>query len=358
MNKLLRLSSSFVGLCLAFGLFVLIFIIYISFDLPRINSLADYNPPVPSKVYSQDGVLLMELGTQKREVIPFDQVPKRVVDAFLSAEDDNFYHHSGVDYTGIARAMIKNIQAGRIVQGASTITQQVAKSLLLTSERTFTRKIKDLLLAKRIEEKFSKNEILYLYLNQVYLGGSYYGVKSAFEGYFGKELSEATIAESALIAGLLVAPTKYSPYTNPKYAKARQKYVLGRMFKTGKITEDEYLKALEEEIIIKRRVMVEPKARYFTDWVRQRLMKKFGAQEILEGGFEVVTTIDYRLQKKAEEEILKGAIEIDKRQGYKGPKLRVEIAEREDFYRKVRKSILSNIDEEFTFKTDGTKIGI
>src|ERR1035437_5768649 len=162
-------------------------------------------------------------------------VPARVINAFLAAEDDKFFEHKGVDYFGLARAMFANFKAGKVVQGGSTITQQVAKSLLLSSERSITRKVKDFILAQRIEEKLSKQEILYLYLNQVYLGGGYYGIKAAARGYYNKELKDITIAEASMLAGLLVAPGKYSPYVNPQAARKRQHYVLERMYKLGKI---------------------------------------------------------------------------------------------------------------------------
>jgi penicillin-binding protein 1A len=337
------------------GLFVLGVIIYISFDLPQINSLADYNPPIPSKIYSKDGELLLEIYKEKRDIAEMDEIPQLVIDSFLAAEDDNFYNHSGVDYIGIMRAMLKNIKAGRIVQGASTITQQVAKSLLLTSERTFTRKIKDLLLAKRIEDKFTKAEILFLYLNQVYLGGGYYGIKSAFKGYFDKELSEATIAEAALVAGLLVAPGRYSPYVNPQYAKTRQKYVLGRLLKTGKISEVDYETAMNENIRMKIKEPNLMKAGYFTDWIRQRLVSHFGKKDFLTNGYTVTTTIDWALQKKAEEEVKKGVEEIDKRQGFKGP---VEVWESEELQLEKllakRKSIYEEASNYFTFYSDGS----
>ncbi|MCO4756022.1 MAG: PBP1A family penicillin-binding protein, partial [Bacteriovoracaceae bacterium] len=253
------------------------------------------------------------------------------------------------------RAMVKNIKAGRIVQGASTITQQVAKSLLLSSERTFTRKIKDLLLAKKIEDKFTKEEILFLYLNQVYLGGGYYGVKAAFRGYFDKELSEATVAEAALVAGLLVAPGKYSPYVNPQYAKTRQKYVLKRMFDTGKISQVEYSDALNENIRMKSREPNLMKAGYFTDWIRQRLIEEYGEEEFLTNGYEVVTTIDWSLQKKAEDEVLDGVKDIDKRQGFKGPleKWEDEKVLIENLVRQ-RKEIYDEASYHFTFYSDGT----
>lgn len=355
LKKLLKFIFVLCSLGFLGGLFVLGMIIYISFDLPQINSLSDYNPPIPSRVYSKDGELLLELAKEKREIAQFDEIPKRVVNSFLAAEDDNFFNHSGVDYIGIIRAMLINIKAGRIVQGASTITQQVAKSLLLSSERTYSRKIKDLLLAKKIEERFSKQDILFLYLNQVYLGGGYYGVKAAFRGYFHKELSEATIAESALIAGLLVAPGRYSPYVNPKYAKTRQKYVLGRLFKTQKITQDEYETALKENIVMNERKPVPVKASYFTDWVRQRLIRKFGKENLMTNGFEIVTTIDWVLQKKAEEEVFKGVKAIDKRQGYKGPLRKLETQEQmKEFFLKQRKDLYDEKSNFFTFYDDGT----
>lgn len=336
------------------GIFALGVVIYISFDLPEINSLSDYSPPIPSRIYSKDGHLLMELRKEIRDIAKIEEIPDNVINAFLAAEDDNFYNHSGVDYVGIIRATFKNIMAGRIVQGASTITQQVAKSLLLTSERTFTRKIKDLILAKKIEEKLTKKEILFLYLNQVYLGGGYWGVKAAFRGYFDKELSEATVAEVALVAGLLVAPSKYSPYNNPKRAKTRQRYVLGRLHKTGKITKEEYEQALNEDIKIQIRQANKVKAEYFTAWIREQLYARFGEDEFKTNGYEVITTINWELQKKAEEEVLAGVKEIDKRQGYKGPLKSIENPEEQlDFLRKQRDEIYSKASNYLIFQTDG-----
>ena len=234
-----------------------------------------------------------------------EDIPKVVIDAFLSAEDDSFYEHKGVDYLGVLRALIVNIKAGKVVQGGSTITQQVAKSLLLSNERSISRKIKDFLLAQKIEKKFSKEEILYLYLNQVYLGGGFYGVKSAFRGYYGKELVEASIAEAAMIAGLLVAPGKYSPYINPGYAKKRQAYVLKRMYENKRISLEELQTAKKEVLKFKIRKKRHFKAGYFTDWVRQRVVKIIGEERFLSEGFRVQTTLDWSLQKIAEKEVKK-----------------------------------------------------
>lgn len=293
-------------------------IMYISMDLPQISSLSDYNPPSASVIYSSDGKVLMELYKEKREIVSMDQIPRRVIDAFLSAEDDKFYEHSGVDYMGVFRAFVNNLLAGKFVQGGSTITQQVAKSLLLSNEKTITRKIKDFLLAQKIEKKLKKDEILFLYLNQVYFGGGYHGVKTAFKGYFNKELKDATIAESALIAGLLVAPGKYSPYLNPQSAKMRQNYVLKRMYETKKISKEEYEKSLNEKLRLYLKDNQPKVGEYFTEWVRFRLMNKFTSEKILTDGFKIVTTINYDLQKIAEEELKKGIRELDKRQGYLG----------------------------------------
>lgn len=316
---LLRLfvGSFALGIC---GLLsVIMLFVYFSFGLPKITSLDDYKPALPSKILSKDGVVLAELGKEKREIVPFKDIPQHVVNAFLAAEDDGFYEHEGVDYLGIMRAMVANLKAGRVVQGGSTITQQVAKSLLLTSERSISRKIKDFLLAQKIEKKLSKEDILFLYLNQMYFGGGYYGVKAAFQGYFGKELSEATHAEAAIVAGLLVAPGRYSPYLKPKFAKKRQRYVLGRLLTTGKISQEEYETAINEKIKFRLRKESGFKAGYFTDWIRQRVVNKIGEEEFLTGGYTVQTTLDYDLQKKAEDETLEGAKAIDKRQGFKGP---------------------------------------
>jgi penicillin-binding protein 1A len=344
-----------ISLGLMGGLMLFTFIVYVSFDLPEISSLEDYSPPIPSQILSKDGEVLMEVGIENRELIPIDQIPKRLVDSFLAAEDDNFYNHNGVDYLGVMRAMLANIKAGRVVQGGSTITQQVAKQLLLSRERSIKRKVKDFLLAQRIEEKFSKEEILYLYLNQVYLGGGYYGVKAAVKGYFDKELSEVSIAESALIAGLLVAPGKYSPYVNPKYAKIRQQYVLKRLFVTNKITEEEYKNAVAEDIRMRIRKRKGLKAGYFTDWIRQRVIALVGEERLIRDGFEIITTLDWKLQERAEEEVKKGVKDLDKRQGYKGHLGSIELdAELDEIEEAFRKKAYKRDSTFFIFNTDGT----
>lgn len=311
---------------------------YFNLDLPKIDKLQDYKPNLASQIISKDGVILAELGLEKREIVEMKDVPARVIDAFLSAEDDKFFEHKGVDYLGLTRAMFANFKAGKVVQGGSTITQQVAKSLLLSSERSITRKLKDFILAQRIEEKLTKKEILYLYLNQVYLGGGYYGVKAAARGYYNKELKDISVAEAAMLAGLLVAPGKYSPFVNPHAAKKRQGYVLDRMYKLKKISQGQYEGALKEKTVYRIRED-ELKAGYFTEWVRQKVVEAVGEKSFLIDGYKIKTTLDWDLQKVAEEQVQRGIKEVDKRQGYKGPFAHIGPDEFSQFEKESRKNL-------------------
>ncbi|GAB4009648.1 MAG: PBP1A family penicillin-binding protein [Bdellovibrio sp.] len=340
-------GGAFLGAVLVVFLFI-----YYSFQLPKIKTLADYRPPVQSKVLTRDGVIIAEFGNEKRQIVSFEEIPKIIVDAFLSAEDDNFYDHDGVDYAGVLRAMVKNVIAGRVVQGGSTITQQVAKSLLLEKERTFSRKIKDFLLAQKLEEKLSKQEILFLYLNQVYLGGGYYGVKSAFRGYFDKDLNEVTVAESAMLAGLLVAPGRYSPYLSVEMSKKRQEYVLRRMFETGKITEDQYKTALNQELKFRVRRKTILEAPYFIEFLKQQLASKLNEEELANGGYTIKTTIDYELQRVAEKSLAQGVRDIDKRQGFSGPIKKIENKDIEDWSWEQRLNLYKENSNFFTISKD------
>ncbi|MBP9681934.1 MAG: PBP1A family penicillin-binding protein [Bacteriovorax sp.] len=328
---------------------------YFNLDLPKIEKLQDYKPNLASQIYSKDGYLLAELGLEKREIVEMKDVPARVIDAFLAAEDDKFFEHKGVDYLGLARAMFANFRAGKVVQGGSTITQQVAKSLLLTSERSITRKVKDFILAQRIEEKLNKKEILYLYLNQVYLGGGYYGVKAAAHGYYNKELKDISVAEAAMLAGLLVAPGKYSPYVKPPAARMRQHYVLERMYKLNKITKSQFDQALKEKTIYRIRED-ELRAGYFTEWVRQRVVDTVGEKAFLIDGFKVKTTLDWELQKVAEEQVQKGIREIDKRQGYKGPFAHIGEEEFLKFEKENRRNVYKKRSSFFTINEVNEKV--
>jgi penicillin-binding protein 1A len=354
-SLIVKIVFALLGVGLMAGITGAVAFTYFNLDLPKIDKLQDYKPNLASQIVSKDGVVLAELGLEKREIVDMKDVPQRVVDAFLSAEDDKFFEHSGVDYWGLARAMFANFKAGRVVQGGSTITQQVAKSLLLSSERSITRKLKDFILAQRIEEKLNKKEILYLYLNQVYLGGGYYGVKAAARGYYNKDLKNMTVAESAMLAGLLVAPGKYSPFVNPHAARMRQGYVLDRMHKLKKITDAQYKEALAEKTIYHIHEE-ELKAAYFTEWVRQKVVEAVGDKSFLIDGYVVKTTLDWELQKVAEEQIQRGIKEIDKRQGYKGPFAHIGPEEFDKFERTNRKNLFKNKSTYFYLNEKNDKI--
>ena len=351
-NLSYALLASLVG-----GVIGVISLIYIGLTLPKVSSLRDYRPPIASKILSKDGTVLAEIGLQNRELIPIEKIPQFIVSAFLAAEDSKFYQHQGVDYLGIFRAFLANFRAGRIVQGGSTITQQVAKALLLTNKRSYVRKLKEVILAKRIEEQFSKQEILFLYLNEVYLGGGYYGIKSAFKGYFDKELEEVSIAETAMVAGLLVAPGLYSPYVNPQKAKSRQEYVLKRLRDTRSITPEQYEEALLEKIKFRIKRKSDFLAGYFTDWIRQKIIDQVGNERFLRDGFKIQTTLNYHLQSVAEKAILDGISAIDKRQGFQKPSQNISdpqeiktyhIQQREKIYRD--QSTYFTINNDFTYK--------
>lgn len=350
-----KIILTLLGLGFVAGVTGAVVFTYFNLDLPKIDKLQDYKPNLASQIYSKDGYLLAELGLEKREIVDMKDVPARVIDAFLSAEDDKFFEHKGVDYLGLARAMFANFRAGKVVQGGSTITQQVAKSLLLSSERSITRKVKDFILAQRIEEKLNKKEILYLYLNQVYLGGGYYGIKAAAHGYYNKELKDISVAEAAMLAGLLVAPGKYSPYVSPPAAKKRQHYVLERMYKLGKITKSQYDQAIAEKIVYQIRED-ELRAGYFTEWVRQKVVDTVGEKQFLVDGFKIRTSLDWELQKIAEEQIKKGIKEIDKRQGYKGPFAHIGSEEFSTFEKETRRNIYKKRSKFFTISDSNEKV--
>ena len=329
------------------GFLAVSIVLVFSLSLPKISTLTDYQPPIPSQILASDGTVLAEIALERREVVALEEIPQIVIDSFLSAEDASFFDHSGVDYWGVLRAIFANLRMGKVVQGGSTITQQVAKSLLLTRKRSFSRKIKDILLAKKIEKRFNKQEILFLYLNQVYLGGGYYGVKTAFKGYFGKELSEVSIAEAAMVAGLLVAPGRYSPYINPKQAISRQTYVLNRLKQNKIISEEQYQSALNEKIKFRLRRR-EFKAGYFTDWIRQQAIKLLSKERLEREGYRIQTTLDWELQKEAEKAVTQGVKKIDKRQGYKGPLGFIPLDQLEQFTGNQRNTIYKDKSNFFT----------
>ena len=288
---------------------------YFASDLPGVEALKTYNPPTVTKVYSDDGEIIGEFFLEKREIVSLDRMPAHLVQAFVASEDNRFFHHRGLDYLAILRAFLRNIFSGEIVQGGSTITQQVVKSLLLSPEKRFSRKIREAILAYRIEKYLSKEDILHLYLNQIYLGHGAYGVAAASESYFGKPIEELTLAESAMLAGLPQAPSKISPYTHLEQAKKRQSYVLNRMVEEGFISDREAQEAAKAPIkIVGRPNPFLEKAPYFVEYIRRYVEEKYGKDALYRDGLQVYTTADLNAQQAAQEALEAGLTEIEKRQ--------------------------------------------
>jgi penicillin-binding protein 1A len=288
--------------------------------LPSIEKLKNYSPPTVTQFYSDKGEIIGEFAKERRFVVPIDQVPRELQNAFVAAEDKNFWQHSGVDKEAILRAVRRNILTGGIREGASTITQQVAKTFLLTPERKYGRKIKEVILSSRIEESLTKHQILYLYLNQIYLGSSAYGVEAAARTYFGKSVKDLTVAECAMLGGLARAPSKDSPKRNIKEGLKRRAYVLRRMLEDGYITDEQYDHATTEEPQIAAGDGAEVRAAHdFVEHVRRYVLKKYGSDALYKDGLQVYLTVDLNLTRSAEEAMDKGLRELDKRQGYRGP---------------------------------------
>ncbi len=292
---------------------------YFTRNLPSLATLEGYHPDLVTNVYSRDGRLIGEFYVERRVLVPLNSIPPHLIKAFLAAEDAKFYEHEGIDYTSIVRAFVKNLRAGKVVQGGSTITQQLAKTLL-SNDRKLARKIKEAILAYRIERDLTKDEILSLYLNQIYFGNGAYGVETAAESYFGKNVEDVDIAESAMLAGLPKAPSKYSPRANFELAKKRQEFVIERMLEEGFITQEQADKAVQEKIRITPKkidsLWVGP---YFTEHVRRYIEEKYGEDALYKGGLKVYTTLDVDMQKAANAAVDEGLRAHDKRRGYRGP---------------------------------------
>jgi penicillin-binding protein 1A len=298
-------------------------------DLPDPHGVADYRPRLVSTVLDRNGRAIGEYFEERRRLVTFDQIPRHVIDAFVSAEDRTFFEHRGIDFMGIARAAWKNLLAGGKVEGASTITQQMVKGLLLSPERTYTRKIRELILARRIEQRFTKQEILFLYLNQIYFGHGAYGVGEASRTYYGKEVGELSVSEAAQLAGLPKAPSKYSPLEYPKRAERRRRYVLDRMRDDGKIDESAYQRAIAAPPLFRDGSQQEDfaDAAFFTEEVRRFLFQVVGGELVLSGGLRIETTLDADLQHAAVKAVRDGLEALDHRMGYRGPLRKVAKAE-------------------------------
>ena len=305
---------------------------YLSEDLPKIFSLKDYRPPVITTVYSDDSRKIAEFYKERRIVVPLSKLPAMLINAFIAAEDARFYQHKGVDLRSIIRAFFKNIEAGAIVQGGSTITQQVTKSFFLTPTRSYRRKIREIILAYRIDKAFAKDEILFLYLNQIYLGHGAYGVEAAAENYFGKSAEALNLAECAMLAGLPQAPSRFSPFRHPERAKERQIYVLKRMITEGYIANTEATEAIHTELDIKpRRNWYIEEVPIYTEHIRRYIEEKYGPDVLYKEGLKIYTAVNIEMQKVARSEVEKGLRALDKRQGYRGPIQHLESEEIETF---------------------------
>ena len=295
-------------------------------DLPTFDSFQDYQPSLVSRVYADNGEIIGQFFIERRLYTPIDQIPKALTQAVIAVEDTRFLEHPGLDIVGIGRAAWTNLKKGGRFQGASTITQQLARALFLTPERTYTRKIKELILAIKMEWVLTKDQILEMYLNQIYFGHGAYGIAAATLTYFDKSVTELSVPEAAFLAGLPKAPNTYSPYRNPDLAKSRKELVLRRMVEAGFITEVESQAAIGE-VLNYRRQSIEPIASYFVENIRQRLVERYGESLVYKGGLQIYTTLNIAMQKLAEESLQQGLRQVDKRQGWRGPLGHVELSE-------------------------------
>src|SRR5271165_3865106 len=335
----MRLLVRFLGFLFAAGTVVFLvgvaaaagLIWHFSKDLPDYSQLQNYEPPVMTRVHAADGALLGEYSKERRLYLPIQAVPKLVINAFLAAEDKNFYEHGGIDYSGMARAAVvyaQNFGTNRRPQGASTITQQVAKNFLLTNEVSFTRKIKEALLALKIEQAYSKEKILELYLNEIYLGFSAYGVAAASLLYFDKSVHELSIAEAAYLAALPKAPSQLHPFRQRERAIERRNYVIDRMVENGFATPAEGEAAKKEPLNVTPRPTGAHifAGEYFAEEVRREIQEKYGEKRLYEGGLSVRTTLDPKLQTIARKVMTDALVRFDENQGYRGPVTKIDMS--------------------------------
>lgn len=350
-KRVLILLLTFFILSIAAGIGLLF---YVSRDLPKLITMEDYKPLLVTEIYSRDNKKIGEFFRERRLLTPLERVPKMVIQAFLAAEDSGFYEHKGVNYFAILRATLANIQAGKKVQGGSTITQQVAKTLFLSPEKAYTRKIKELFLAHQMEQNFSKEEILFLYLNQIYFGQGAYGIGTASQVYFRKDVSQLTIQEAAMLAGLPKAPSAFSPLRNPKRAKERQVYVIGRMREVGFITRDQEKEAAKAPLKIYKTQEFKETGPFFVETVRLLLNQEVGEKAVLDDGLKVYSSLDYEAQKAAEAAGEKGLRELDKRQGFRGAIQNLQNREEiEKFLVESRKEFFEGQNEFFVMNAQG-----
>jgi penicillin-binding protein 1A len=287
-------------------------------DLPQIRALNDFKPSSVTRILADDGKLLSEMYVENRVPVPIDDMPPDLIAAIVTTEDRKFFTHSGIDVKGILRAAVRDIMAGEFIEGASTITQQLAKTLFLTSQKTLFRKLQEALLAFQIERRYTKNEILELYLNQIYLGSGAYGVSSAAHKFFGKPLSDLSLAECALIAAMPRAPSRYSPLVNRDLALKRRNIVLKQMFLTGNINEPAYLEAVDEQLLPHTQHRRRVEAPYFMDYIKYGLENRLGSSMLYKGGLTIYTTLSPELQAAAETAVQNGLMALEQRMQTRG----------------------------------------
>ena len=340
MNTLIKkIFIAFASFSLVLSILVLVILWNFSNNIPDYKFLKNYKPPVSSKVYSGNGELVADFSKEKRIFVPYSSIPKNIINAFLSAEDKNFFSHPGVDAKGVIRAIIKNIQnviTSKRLEGASTITQQVAKNFLLTNEVSINRKIKEAILAFRIERALSKERILELYLNQIYLGSGAYGVAAASLEYFDKSIKELNYNEAALLAALPKAPSKYNPYRNKELAKFRRDLVLKNLYENNFIDQNKYLELKNKTIQLKKvkKVFLE-NSQYYIEDVRKNIIDKLTYNKVYNQGYNINTPINLELQKIATQSLRNGLVSYDRRKGWRGPIKNIKYSK--DWYKNIEK---------------------
>ena len=301
---------------------------YVQPSLPAAETIRDIPLEVPLRIFSRDGYLISEIGERKRVPVSYEEVPRHVIDAFIAAEDRRFFEHSGIDYRGVLRAVLRLAQTGDASGGGgSTLTQQLARDYFLTREQTLSRKLKEAFLAYKIEQEFSKEQIMALFLNKMFFGQRAYGVAASAQVYFDKNLSEITVAEAATLAGVLPAPSRYNPVSNAENAKVRRGYVLGRMLDLGFIDDAEYEQAMSQPMQSRLHgAAIQLNAPYIAEMVRSQMLELYGEKSYT-AGYQVVTTLDSRMQKAANYALRNGLLDFSRRRGYRGPKTRIELSE-------------------------------
>lgn len=313
--------------------------------LPALDVLTDYQPKLPLRIYTADGALLGEFGEERRLVVKYADVPKKLVQAILAAEDDRFFEHGGVDYMGVVRAALANVTRGGAHEGASTITMQVARNFFLSPEKTLTRKFNEVLMSFKIEHNLSKTQILELYINQIYLGQRAYGFAAAAQTYFGKPLNKLSVAEMAILAGLPKAPSRNNPVANPAQAMKRQHYVLGRMLDLKFISPAEYQAALQDKLHVRHDVTIaEVPGDFVAEMARQLMVERYG-DATYTNGFKIVTTVRKLDQEAANQAVRQGVLDYDRRHGWRGPEAQLELPPKGDRKEDALEELLQDFDE-------------